>query len=325
MNKILKYILTFVITFFAMGTINIEAASYYGTIDTYNNNFIPDTWSKQNCELVCQYKNNQCNYQSSKALPGVKRRTTTIYYCPKQSKFLVVWLKERPNGKKTDVNYDLFENNSKEEKDYIVMSAETKKNLVNGSCPEKGYVSNGDTTAACFGTETYCKEKSGFWKKFQDSKELMRDNTECTETKSDGTTAEAKTDITDDNAAEIADKYHINRINVTDNTNYKNCSDLIGGHTLQIIQKFFKIIYIITPFLVLLLGMLDFGKAVLSSKEDEMRSARKRFTKRIAMGLLVFIVPTIINILFYVVNFAKDPSDSGNFFNYVRGDVCIDD
>ena len=114
-------------------------------------------------------------------------------------------------------------------------------------------------------------------------------------------------------------------LEVADNSSFKSCQDILGANVYKILQKFFKMIYVIVPFLVLVLGMLDLGKAVLSSKEDEMRSARKRFTKRIAMGLLVFIVPTIINILFYVVNFAKDPSDSNNFFNYVRGDICIDD
>lgn len=114
-------------------------------------------------------------------------------------------------------------------------------------------------------------------------------------------------------------------IEVADNSSFKSCQDILGANVYKILQKFFKMIYVIIPFLVLVLGMLDLGKAVLSSKEDEMRQAKKRFTKRIAMGLLVFIVPTIINILFYVVNFAKDPSDSNNFFNYVRGDICIDD
>ncbi len=323
MNKILKYILTITILFSVFCINNVYAYGGFNEEKTYNKNYLPDWAKKQGCELTCQYENNQCNFKSSSALPGVKRRYASIYYCPNQSKYFAVWMLESTSGEKGTVYYGFI--NDKSTKNDVLISKEDLTNLASGTCPARGYVSNGDVPATCFGTESYCKQQSGFWKKFQDSKELMRDNTECTETKSDGTTAEAKTNITDDNAAEIADKYHINRIDVTDNTNYKSCSDLIGGHTLQIIQKFFKIVYIITPFLVLLLGMLDLGKAVLSSKDDEMQKAKGRFVKRIIMGVAVFLVPTIINILFYVVNFAKDPSDSGNFFNYVRGDICIDD
>ena len=141
----------------------------------------------------------------------------------------------------------------------------------------------------------------------------------------DGTVATTGTELTEDNADKVATDNNIGAIDITDNSSFKSCQDILGANVYKILQKFFKMIYVIVPFLVLVLGMLDLGKAVLSSKEDEMRQAKKRFTKRIAMGLLVFIVPTIINILFYVVNFAKDPSDSNNFFNYVRGYICIDD
>ena len=103
-----------------------------------------------------------------------------------------------------------------------------------------------------------------------------------------------------------------------------NCRELLGDSLLQFINHYYKIVYIIVPFLVLVLGMVDFGKAVLSSKEDEMRQAQKRFIKRVAMGVVVFILPTIINIIFYVFNFAKDPSSVDNYFNYINGDSCLD-
>lgn len=332
MNKTLKYILTITL-FLIIGINNIQATSVEGDIDKYDANYIPKMYRGYGCELMCQFDNNKCTFDAAnKSYSNVLQASTTIYYCPSKSqssgskftepKYLVVWVKEAQYSGKSTVLFSVIDTKVKIEKDDVEMSAETKQNLANGTCPANGYISTGTTQATCFGTEEYCKKQKTWWgtgKDFGIGKDV------CPETRADGTKVEAKTEKTDDNAAAVADKYHLDRINVTDNKNYKSCSDLIGGYTLQIIQKFFKIIYVAVPFLVLVLGMLDFGKAVLSSKEDEMKKAQGRFIKRVMMGVLVFLVPTIINILFYVVNFAKDPSDSGNFFNYVRGDICIDD
>lgn len=56
---------------------------------------------------------------------------------------------------------------------------------------------------------------------------------------------------------------------------------------------------IIVPILVIVLGMLDFGKAVIASKEDEMKKAQSTFIKRVVIGVAVFFVPTILDIIMY--------------------------
>jgi hypothetical protein len=60
---------------------------------------------------------------------------------------------------------------------------------------------------------------------------------------------------------------------------------------------------IIVPILVILLGTLDFAKAVISSKEDEMKKAQTTFIKRLLLGIVIFFVPTIIDIIMYLANF----------------------
>ena len=74
-----------------------------------------------------------------------------------------------------------------------------------------------------------------------------------------------------------------------------------------------------------MLGLVDFGKAVLASKPDDMNKAKGRFIKRVIMGIAVFLVPTIINITFYIADFAKNPDNPNNFFNYIKGDICVND
>jgi ABC-type spermidine/putrescine transport system permease subunit II len=59
---------------------------------------------------------------------------------------------------------------------------------------------------------------------------------------------------------------------------------------------------IAVPVIIIGLGMLDFSKAVLASKEDEMRKAQSTFIKRVLIGVTVFFVPTIINVLMYIMD-----------------------
>lgn len=54
---------------------------------------------------------------------------------------------------------------------------------------------------------------------------------------------------------------------------------------------------IIVPILIILLGTLDFAKAVLAGKEDNMRKAQSTFIKRVIAGVVVFFIPTLVDII----------------------------
>ena len=54
---------------------------------------------------------------------------------------------------------------------------------------------------------------------------------------------------------------------------------------------------IIVPILIILLGSLDFAKAVLASKEDVMRKAQITFFKRLIIGVCVFFAPLLVNVI----------------------------
>ena len=75
------------------------------------------------------------------------------------------------------------------------------------------------------------------------------------------------------------------------------CSDL------EPIIKFvkngiFPIIQFGIPIILVVLGTLDLGKAVLAGKEDEMKNAQKMLIKRCVYAVLVFFVVTIVTLLF---------------------------
>ena len=69
-----------------------------------------------------------------------------------------------------------------------------------------------------------------------------------------------------------------------------------------IVNKLLTYVRIIVPILIILLGTIDFAKAVLAGKEDNMKKAQRDFIKRVAAGIIVFLVPTLVNIIMYLAD-----------------------
>ena len=62
------------------------------------------------------------------------------------------------------------------------------------------------------------------------------------------------------------------------------------------------IIKIGIPIILIILGMFDLGKAVIASKEDEIKAAQKLLIKRIIYAVAIFFVVTIITLVFNLVD-----------------------
>ena len=52
------------------------------------------------------------------------------------------------------------------------------------------------------------------------------------------------------------------------------------------------------PILLIIFGMLDLGKAVMASKEDEIKSAQKLLIKRAIYAVAIFFVVLIVQLVF---------------------------
>lgn len=52
------------------------------------------------------------------------------------------------------------------------------------------------------------------------------------------------------------------------------------------------------PIVLIFFGMLDMGKAVIQQKEDEIKKSEMLFVKRIIAAILVFLVASIVQIIF---------------------------
>lgn len=80
-------------------------------------------------------------------------------------------------------------------------------------------------------------------------------------------------------------------INVGTNTYKLKCDDVVIFHDIWVM------IIIIAPALVIVMGTLDFGQAVISSNEDKMQKAWKRFPKRILAVILLILIPLLISLI----------------------------
>lgn len=60
------------------------------------------------------------------------------------------------------------------------------------------------------------------------------------------------------------------------------------------------------PIILIILGMLDLGKAVVASKEDEIKAAQKLLIKRAIYAIAIFFVILIVQVVFGLLNTAGD-------------------
>lgn len=81
-----------------------------------------------------------------------------------------------------------------------------------------------------------------------------------------------------------------------------DCDELFGSKNdpkslSYLINEIMKYPRYIVPAILILLGTLDFAKAVIASKEDEMKKAQSKFIKRLIISVCIFLVPLLVNII----------------------------
>lgn len=70
---------------------------------------------------------------------------------------------------------------------------------------------------------------------------------------------------------------------------------------LQLSNTGINIIQIIVPIILVVMGAIDFLKAISSQKEDEIKKAQGTFIKRLIMGALVYFVIVIVKFLISII------------------------
>lgn len=101
---------------------------------------------------------------------------------------------------------------------------------------------------------------------------------------------------------EIYDKY----VDLVDRENLDiypvvDCETLLGEDLIKKINSYLNIIKIAVPIIVIGLGIADFTKAIFAGEED-MKKAQKQFIKRLIIAILIFLTPTLVNLLLSLAN-----------------------
>ena len=79
-----------------------------------------------------------------------------------------------------------------------------------------------------------------------------------------------------------------------------DCTDILP--LIRLVRHgLIPIIQIGIPIILIVLGMLDLGKAVMASKEDEIKNAQKMLIKRAIYAVAIFFVVLIVNAVFNLV------------------------
>ena len=97
-----------------------------------------------------------------------------------------------------------------------------------------------------------------------------------------------------------------NSNNESNTSTYRDCPIFIDNATQQpndfyyMIQDLFNLIKIAAPALVIILSLIDYLGAIAKSNDDEVKKANKRTIKRVAIGLAIFFLPFILDIVFEI-------------------------
>lgn len=74
------------------------------------------------------------------------------------------------------------------------------------------------------------------------------------------------------------------------------CTDTAG--ILQYIGYALLIFKIAIPFIIIVFGMMDFGKAVVSEKDDDIKKQAIKLGRRAVAGIIIFFIPSIVTWIF---------------------------
>ena len=77
------------------------------------------------------------------------------------------------------------------------------------------------------------------------------------------------------------------------------CSDL--APIWQIIGWVLWVFKIAIPIIIIVFGMIDLGKAVVASKDDEIKKSVKSLVMRAIAGIVIFFIPTLVGAIFSLV------------------------
>ena len=76
-----------------------------------------------------------------------------------------------------------------------------------------------------------------------------------------------------------------------------DCDGLFSGEFGKFLKDAWRLIKFVVPILIIGLAIADFVKAISSQDENEIKKAANKLVKRLVIGVLLFVLPLIIDFL----------------------------
>ena len=86
----------------------------------------------------------------------------------------------------------------------------------------------------------------------------------------------------------------------------------------QLVGTLLRVATIALIVCVIIFGVIDFGKAVVASKDDEIKKAAKQLMFRVIAVIAIFFIPTIVGSIFTLIG-----DDNGIKNDYDKCGKCI--
>lgn len=92
----------------------------------------------------------------------------------------------------------------------------------------------------------------------------------------------------------------------------------IPNTTINFIANIVGIIKIFVPLLIIIMGSIDFAKAIMSQKEDDIKKSQSSFIQKLIAGAAVFFVMIFISWVFRIIDNADSSLNTGNAIRCVN-------
>lgn len=93
---------------------------------------------------------------------------------------------------------------------------------------------------------------------------------------------------------------------------------------IKLVKIFLKLLKFVIPFALILFGTIDFAKAVIANKEDDMKKSQSIFIKRVIYAVAFFFVTTVVTLVMHMVSDSKPKDASGNVLDVNSWYQCWD-
>ena len=80
------------------------------------------------------------------------------------------------------------------------------------------------------------------------------------------------------------------------------CPELIGSEMQKLLKNVVNVLRIMIPIILNVFGVIDFVKAIFANDEDKMKKAQSIFIKRLIIGVVIYLIPTVLKLILTVAH-----------------------